>query len=109
MIWIDAQLPPQIAKWITVSYNLPCQPVRDLGLRDADDKTIFLEAKKADAIIITKDSDFILLHNVLNPPPKIIWLTCGNTSNQKLKEVLSRHLISALEMLKNETIVEIAD
>ena len=109
MIWIDAQLSPQIAQWISDTFNIPCKAVRDLGLRDADDKTIFLEAEKADAIILTKDSDFINLHSLLNPPPKIIWLTCGNTSNQKLRDLLAKHLLSALDILKTESIVEIAD
>lgn len=109
MIWIDAQFPPQIAQWINDTFHLPCKAIRDLGLRDADDKTIFLEAKKAGAIIVTKDSDFIHLIKSLNPPPKVIWLTCGNTSNQKLKEMLAKHLLNALEILKNESIIEIAD
>ena len=77
MIWIDAQLSPQIAQWISDTFNIPCKAVRDLGLRDADDKTIFLEAKRAGAIIITKDSDFINLLTELNASPKVVWLTCG--------------------------------
>ena len=44
----------------------------------------------------------------LEAPPKIIWLTCGNTSNARLKEILSATLIDALELLKNgEKLVEI--
>lgn len=109
MIWIDAQLSPQLAQWIVDTFNLPCKAVRDLGLRDADDYIIFMEAKKADAIILTKDSDFRNLLMQLHSPPKIIWLTCGNTSNQKLKEILSKHLHTALDLLKQENIVEITD
>ena len=109
MIWVDAQLSPHIAQWIEDTFHIPCKPVRDLGLREADDKTIFLEAKKADAIILTKDSDFRNLLIDIAPPPKVIWLTCGNTSNQKLKEILTKHLHTALDILKQESIVEIAD
>lgn len=109
MIWLDAQISPQIAQWISQHFKIQCIALRDIGLRDADDTTIFLEAKKANAIIITKDSDFqdLLLH--LKSPPKIIWLTCGNTSNQKLTEILTKHLTIALEILENSEIVEIAD
>ena len=32
-------------------------PVRDVGLRDADDRTIFETAAKAAAVVVTKDSD----------------------------------------------------
>jgi len=48
-------------------------------------KKIFNEAKKADTIVITKYIDFSILQERLGSPPKIIWLTCGNTSNKRLK------------------------
>jgi predicted nuclease of predicted toxin-antitoxin system len=37
---------------------------------------------------MTKDSDFVDLVERLGPPPQIIWLTCGNTSNLRLREIL---------------------
>jgi len=44
----------------------------------------------------------------LGPPPKIIWLTCGNTSNKRLKEILSAHLQNSVVLLKSsDNIVEI--
>lgn len=107
MIWVDAQLSPNLAEWISITFGLECKAIRDIGLRDADDETIFLEAKKADAIIITKDSDFRNLQIRLLTPPKIIWITCGNTSNEKLKIILSKHLLVAIELLHQENIVEI--
>ena len=60
-IWIDAQLSPAIAFWIEDNFNVKAFALRDLGLRDAEDEEIFLEAKKASAVVITKDSDFLLL------------------------------------------------
>ena len=88
MIWIDAQMSPAIAAWITANFPVKALAVRDVGLRDAEDREIFLEARKQSAIVLTKDSDFILLQNELGTPPKIIWITCGNTSNARLKEIL---------------------
>src|SRR6185437_4189475 len=40
-IWVDAQLPPAIAAWITVTHGVTAVAVRDIGLRDADDADIF--------------------------------------------------------------------
>ena len=40
---------------------------------------------------MTKDSDFVLLLDKLGAPPQVIWVTCGNTSNARLKEVLNEH------------------
>lgn len=109
MIWIDAQMSPAIAAWITEHFSVKSLAVRDLGLRDADDREIFLQARKQSAIVMTKDSDFILLQNELGTPPKIIWITCGNTSNARLKEILTATLSEAIEILTaSEYLVEIS-
>jgi len=79
-----------------------------LGLRDAEDADIFLAAKQAGAIVITKDRDFVDLLDRFGAPPKIIWLTCGNTSNERLKQIFTTHLSAALEILaKGDNFVEI--
>jgi predicted nuclease of predicted toxin-antitoxin system len=83
--------------------------LRDLGLRDAEDTEIFQVAKAQRAILMTKDSDFVDLVERLGSPPQIIWLTCGNTSNARLREILSETLPRALELLAaGETLVEIS-
>ena len=50
--------------------------LRDLVLRDATDSAIFDAAKKANAVLISKDSDFVELVMRHGAPPKLIWLTC---------------------------------
>jgi predicted nuclease of predicted toxin-antitoxin system len=108
MIWIDAQMSPAIAVWITANFPIKAFAVRDVGLRDAEDREIFLEARKQSAIVMTKDSDFVNLQIELGAPPKIIWITCGNTSNARLKEILSVTLADALSLLDSgEDLVEI--
>lgn len=107
-IWIDAQLSPAIAFWIESNFNVQAVALRDLGLRDAEDAEIFDAAKKANVVVITKDSDFISLLERFDAPPKIIWLTCGNTSNANLKTILSKTLRDAIDLLEGgEKIVEI--
>ncbi|MDM9385116.1 DUF5615 family PIN-like protein [Chlorogloeopsis sp. ULAP01] len=91
-IWIDAQLSPTIATWITSTFGITALALRDIGLRDAEDSEIFETAKAHGVIFITKDSDFADLVDRLGSPPQIIWLTCGNTSNARLQEILSATL-----------------
>jgi predicted nuclease of predicted toxin-antitoxin system len=74
---------------------------RDLGLRDAEDPEIFEAAKAQGVIFMTKDSDFVDLVDRLGAPPQIIWLTCGNTSNARLREILNSVLPEALELLRS--------
>lgn len=108
-IWIDAHLSPAIATWITTTFEIPAIALRDLGLRDAEDPEIFEAAKNQGVIFMTKDSDFVDLVERLEAPPQIIWLTCGNTSNARLREILSSILPNALELLSSgEKLVEIS-
>jgi predicted nuclease of predicted toxin-antitoxin system len=108
IIWIDAQLSPAIANWISSNFNITALALRDLGLRDAEDLEIFAQAKEQKVILMTKDSDFVDLVKRLGSPPQVIWLTCGNTSNARLKEILTITLPRAIELLNSgEDLVEI--
>ncbi|MEC4812961.1 MAG: DUF5615 family PIN-like protein [Scytonema sp. PMC 1069.18] len=53
IIWVDAQLSPAIASWITDKFGVTAVALRDIGLRDAEDVEIFEAAKAQDAIIMT--------------------------------------------------------
>jgi predicted nuclease of predicted toxin-antitoxin system len=69
---------------------------------------IFAAAKLENAVVMTKDSDFVLLLERLGPPPQVIWVTCGNSSNARLKEILGNILPKAIELLESgEKLVEI--
>lgn len=110
-LWVDAQLSPAIAAWINRKfYDVEASSVRALDLRDATDLKIYDEAKKADAVLMSKDDDFIWLIEQKGVPPKLIWITCGNTSNAKMREILSATLLKAKVLLeKGENVVEISD
>ncbi|ALF55467.1 hypothetical protein ACX27_25775 [Nostoc piscinale CENA21] len=108
-IWIDAHLSPAIATWISNTFGITALALRDVGLRDAEDLEIFEAAKTQGVIFVTKDSDFVDLVERLGTPPQIIWLTCGNTSNSRLQEILIATLPKALELLRTgEKLVEIS-
>jgi predicted nuclease of predicted toxin-antitoxin system len=107
-LWLDAQLPPQLAVWIQQTLSIEAIALRDIGLRDATDQAIFDAAKNADVILISKDSDFVELVLRLGAPPKLIWLTCGNVSNAALQVLLDAKLIEAMQLLDGgESIVEL--
>ncbi|WP_342089137.1 DUF5615 family PIN-like protein [Dyadobacter sp. OTU695] len=107
MIILDAHLPPTLAVWITETFEIPCFSAQFLDLRHAEDEEIFLFSKTKNAIVITKDDDFVSLLGRFGSPPKVIWLTCGNTSKSRLKEIFSANLGSALALLKTNDLVEI--
>lgn len=107
-IWLDNHLSPALAGWIESEFGGPCVQVRELGLARAADKDIFSAARAAASVFITKDRDFAELVTRLGPPPAIILLSCGNTSNVYLRTMLRDQLSSALTLARNgEPLVEI--
>jgi len=110
MIWLDAHLSPALATWLTDELKQPATALRDLGLRHAKDAQIFTAARVAGAILMTKDADFCDMVERLGPPPTVIWLTCGNTSNLALRYLLRATLPRALALINSgEPLVEISD
>ena len=108
-IWIDAQLPPTLANWLTDTFSVEALALRNLGLRDSKDIDIFEGARTVNAVIMTKGSDFVDLVCRLGTPPQILWLTCGNATNRYLRQLLIVTLPEALERLRQgEMIVEIS-
>ncbi|MBJ7259915.1 MAG: hypothetical protein JHD33_10295, partial [Chthoniobacterales bacterium] len=60
-------------------------------------------------VILTKAADFAELVERLGPPPQIVWLTCGNTSEAALRVLLAKAMPRALELLAaGESLVEIS-
>ena len=110
IVWIDAQLSPHLAPWLSSEFDVEAKPIRELGLRDAGDREIFMAAREAGAVVLTKDSDFARLLEQLGPPPQILWLTIGNTSNTRLREVMSNNFPTVRSLLlRGELLVEISE
>ena len=110
ILWIDAQLSPALAPWITQHFGIEAYSVKWMGYRNATDSAIFQAAREAGVAVITKDADFVHLLDRYGPPPQVVWLTLGNTSNANLRDILSRVLPQAVALLeKGEPLVEISD
>ena len=107
-IWLDAHFSPRIARWMTDHFAVTAIPLRDLGLREAEDDAIWEAARKAGVVMMTKDADFEARVRRLGPPPHVLWFTCGNTTEARLKEMLAADLEIALELIRaGESLVEI--
>lgn len=109
-LWLDMQMSPQIAVWITKTFSINAISSYNLFYNTEKDETIFLKAKELpNVIILTKDKDFAELQARFLTPPKIILLKTGNCSDEEMKTILSHHLLYVLEELINTSteIVEI--
>lgn len=83
--------------------------VRELGLEQASDLTIFEYAQANDFAVVTLDSDFLTLAILQRPPPPIVWLRCGNQPTAIVERLIRTHalLIMALPNSGPPTCLEI--
>ena len=109
MIIIDAQLSPYLAIWIKEFFQIEAYSVSFLGLKFASDFEIYQYARNNDMVVMTKDIDFVKLVEKYGSLPKILWITSGNTSNSRMKEILGKHLQQALLLLEMNNLIEISD
>ena len=107
--WFDANLSPQIAEWTGAEFSVATAHMDPLGFRTTDDAAIFAAARaQGEVVIVTKDSDFVELLERNGPPPSILWLTTGNTSNAALRALFALRFSAALELFDaGEPLVEI--
>ena len=109
-VWLDNQLSPALAARIRATFAIDCVAVRDIALQRALDVEIFMAARARAAIVMTKDADFVRLLEQHGPPPQVVLVTCGNTSNARLfrlVEVAWPAILSLLE--RGEALVELHD
>lgn len=79
---VDAQLPPALATWLR-NKGHDAVAVREIGLREADDGTIWSYAHAQNAIVVTKDEDFGQLAAAM-PEARVLWVRVGNAVNRVL-------------------------
>jgi predicted nuclease of predicted toxin-antitoxin system len=108
ILWVDAQLSPALAPWLSERFGIEAYSAKYLGYRDATDAAIFRAAREAGTVVMTKDSDFVELLEQHGPPPQVLWATLGNTSNARMREVLEHTFERAILLLQGgEPLVEL--
>jgi predicted nuclease of predicted toxin-antitoxin system len=97
---VDAQLPPGLVQFLEKRGH-EAKAVRDVGLRDAQDRTIWDFAVSGDWVVVTKDEDFAERALQAEVGPQILWLRIGNSTNQVLFVWLEPLLSSAVINLQS--------
>jgi predicted nuclease of predicted toxin-antitoxin system len=77
---VDAQLPPDLARWIK-ERGREAAAVREIGLREAKDSPIWDFALRDKWVLVTKDEDFALRVLQSSSGPQVVWLRIGNCTN----------------------------
>jgi predicted nuclease of predicted toxin-antitoxin system len=104
---IDAQLPPALARWIG-SQGHQATHVFEIGLQAASDDAIWEHARKENAVVVSKDEDFVDRWLTSQRPVTLIWLRKGNCSNHALLVWLEPLWPEALKRLdQGEQLIEL--
>ena len=72
--------------------------VRLLGLDRADDVAVWQYAAESGFALMTLVVDFAEMAALRGPPPKVIWLRCGNQRTATIEALLRRH-VKAIDAL----------
>jgi len=65
--------------------------IRLLGMEEAADRNIWEYAKTHGFTLVSQDVDFADLATLYGPPPKVIWLRCGNQPTNAIEQRLRDH------------------
>jgi predicted nuclease of predicted toxin-antitoxin system len=74
--------------------------VRLLGLDRVEDRTLWDFARNSDYTLVSLDADLADSAALLGPPPRLIWLRCGNQPTGAIESLLRTHVetIAAFEV-----------
>jgi predicted nuclease of predicted toxin-antitoxin system len=108
--WVDANLPPRLARWLT-GLGHPSIHAFDLEMARSPDEGAWALARSSDTVVISKDEDFArLVIRDDSQGPRLDWIRLGNLPSRILIEKLAARLDAILALLESgETLVVAAD
>jgi predicted nuclease of predicted toxin-antitoxin system len=83
--------------------------VQFVGLAHANDREVWEYAKVNNFVLVSLDSDFAEMVTLLKPPPKVIWLRCGNQPTATIDNLFRQHAdaIAGFELDQSASCLEI--
>jgi predicted nuclease of predicted toxin-antitoxin system len=86
----DENLSPQLVRLLNDRFPDSVH-VRDVGLKAADDLTVWKYAQDNALVICSKDSDMHQRSFLFGYPPKVVWVRLGNCSTLDVERLLRKH------------------
>ncbi len=84
-------------------------PVRNVGLREAEDESIWDYAQTHEMVIVTKDEDFAERVQLSFSGPAVVWLRVGNCAKAALFSWLLPLLPDVIDRLEfGDRLIEVA-
>ena len=105
---VDAQLPRRIARELTAFGH---DAIHTLDLPAANrtpDNDILAIAIQQQRIVVTKDNDFVTSFLLRGAPPKLLLISTGNITNDKLSQLLAANLSVLQNAFSTNDFVELS-
>jgi predicted nuclease of predicted toxin-antitoxin system len=105
---LDAQLPRRLALELATDGH---DEVHTLDLptanrtQDADISTL---ATQEGRVVVTKDNDFVVSFHLRGAPPKLLLVSTGNISNEKLSQLFAANLAALEKAFSQHVFVELS-
>ena len=104
---VDAQLPRRLVIQLReLGYDAQHTWGLELGNRTPDDQVAQI-ADRENAVIVTKDADFLNAHILIDSPKRLLLLSTGNISNRALLELFEGHMDAIASALSQSNLVEL--
>lgn len=68
--------------------------VKEVGLTQSDDGSIWSHAREHGFTIVSKDSDFQQRSLLFGAPPKVVWLRVGNCPTGLIEKLIRDHSVT---------------
>lgn len=105
---VDAQLPRRLALWRQERGH---EAIHTLDLAQQNrtpDPSLLALANQENRVLITKDSEFEITHELGQGPPKLLLITTGNIHNNELLELFVRHEETLFRVLAQHAFIELS-
>lgn len=104
---VDAQLPPRLVRAL-VRRGHDAVHTSDLpGGNRTPDTEVATRADAEDRVVVTKDADFQIAHQLHGQPRRLLVVATGNITNDDLLAVLDRSLPTVLSAFEAADRVEL--
>ncbi len=104
---VDAQLPARLARFLhSAGHDARHTTQLPEGNRTADDHVAKV-ADDEDRIVVSKDADFRISHQLHGSPRRLLVVAMGNISNNDLLAVFEKHLDTIVAAFDDADRVEV--
>ena len=105
---VDAHLPRRLARELAASGHAAVHTLDLPAANRTQDKDIVALAIRENRVVVTKDNDFVTSFLLRGVPPKLLLVSTGNISNDRLSKLLASNLTALENAFSTHGFVELS-